>query len=141
MYPSSHYLDPSTSKRLLLLFCAWTLLMAGLNPSPAIAQSPIDNPYGSEIQPILVKYCVGCHNENDHESNLKLHSLASIRSGGDAGPALIPSKPEESLILRRLLGIDDPKMPPEDSPQPSPAEIEQIKGWIAQGALGSDPAN
>ena len=115
--------------------------MAGLNPSPAMAQSPIDNPYASEIQPILVKYCVGCHNENDHESNLKLHSLASIRSGGDAGPALIPSKPEESLILRRLLGIDEPKMPPEDSPQPSPAEIEKIKGWIAQGALGSDPAN
>lgn len=62
-----------------------------------------------------------------------------MRSGGDSGPALIPNKPDDSLILRRMLGSDEPKMPPEDSPQPSQEEIEKIKEWIQQGAQGTDP--
>jgi hypothetical protein len=67
-----------------------------------------------------------------------LHSLGKMLSGGDSGPALIPGKPESSLILRRLEGLDEPKMPPEDSPQPTLQDIAKIKSWIQQGALGSD---
>ena len=112
------------------------------NPGPSKALPTQDpNPYADRIQPILAKYCVACHSHNAPESNLKLLSLASMTAGGDAGPALIPGKPSESLILRRILGLDEPKMPPEDSPQPTPKEIETIQRWIEQGALGSDPSN
>jgi hypothetical protein len=112
------------------------------NPEPSKASpTPDPNPYADQIQPILAKYCVACHNHVYPESNLKLLSLASMTAGGDAGPALIPGKPSESLILRRILGLDEPKMPPEDSAQPTPEEIETIKRWIEQGAQGSDPSN
>lgn len=98
------------------------------------------NPYAELVQPILAKYCVACHSHNSPESNLKLVSLASLKAGGDSGPALIPSKPTESLIVRRILGLDEPKMPPEDSAQLSPEDIQIIKNWIEQGAPGADPA-
>ena len=112
------------------------------NPGPSKALPTQDpNPYADRIQPILAKYCVACHSHNAPESNLKLLSLASMITGGDSGPALIPGKPSESLILRRILGLDEPKMPPEDSAQPTPEEIETIQRWIEQGALGSDPSN
>jgi hypothetical protein len=112
------------------------------NPGSSKALPTQDpNPYADRIQPILAKYCVACHSHNAPESNLKLLSLASMITGGDAGPALIPGKPSESLILRRILGLDEPKMPPEDSAQPTPEEIETIQRWIEQGALGSDPSN
>lgn len=112
------------------------------NPGPSKALPTQDpNPYADRIQPILAKYCVACHSHDAPESNLKLLSLASMITGGDAGPALIPGKPSESLILRRILGLDEPKMPPEDSAQPTPEEIETIQRWIEQGALGSDPSN
>ena len=112
------------------------------NPGPSKALPTQDpNPYADRIQPILAKYCVACHSHDAPESNLKLLSLASMITGGDSGPALIPGKPSESLILRRILGLDEPKMPPEDSPQPTPKEIETIQRWIEQGALGSDPSN
>jgi WD40 repeat protein len=109
--------------------------------SPKAPLTPDPNPYADRIQPILAKYCVACHSHDAPESNLKLLSLASMTAGGDSGPALIPSNPSESLILRRILGLDEPKMPPEDSAQPTAEEIETIKRWIEQGALGSDPSN
>jgi hypothetical protein len=37
-----------------------------------------------------------------------------------------------------MLGLDQPKMPPEDSPQPTAQEIQTIQSWIEQGALGLD---
>jgi hypothetical protein len=112
------------------------------NPGSSKALPTQDpNPYADRIQPILAKYCVACHSHDAPESNLKLLSLASMITGGDSGPALIPGKPSESLILRRILGLDEPKMPPEDSAQPTPEEIETIQRWIEQGALGSDPSN
>lgn len=119
----------------------WGLIfLAFAKPSMAFSQEP-ENPYATTIEPILVKYCVACHNPSDHESNLQLHSLQSILTGGDAGPAMIPGKPDDSLIVRRTLGIDSPKMPPEDSPQPSPQDIDKLKQWILAGAPGTDRPN
>lgn len=103
-------------------------------PSPAKEQA---SEYGS-IKPLLMKYCVGCHNESEHESGLRLHTLSAIRRGGDAGAAVVAGKPDESLIWRRMSGLDEPRMPPEESLQPSSAEIESIRRWIEMGATGMD---
>ncbi|MFM8399102.1 MAG: c-type cytochrome domain-containing protein, partial [Pirellula sp.] len=122
-----------------LLFALSLIPLAPIQPAQAqTPPSPEGNPYASEIQPIFTKYCVACHNQSEHESNLKLQTLSSMLSGGDAGPALMPGKPESSLILRRIEGLDEPKMPPEDSPQPLPQDIAKIRDWIQKGAPGSD---
>lgn len=125
---------------LVVLFFAVSVLNAsmGLADEPqriSAKEGAIE--YG-DVKPLLVKYCVGCHNETEHESGLRLNTLSAIRRGGDAGTALVGGKPDESLIWRRISGLDEPKMPPEESVQPSAEEIELIRRWIEMGAAGID---
>ena len=104
-------------------------------PSSVLA---LDLEYQREVRPILTKYCVGCHNEKDNESEIQLQSFANIMNGGPKGAILVPKNPSQSVMLKTMLGTKEPKMPPEDSPQPTAAEIAVIKSWIEQGANGSD---
>jgi hypothetical protein len=113
------------------------LLLLCLTPCTAHADEQ-DNPFAHQIRPLLVKYCVGCHNATEAESNLRLDSLQRILHGGDAGSALVPGNLEASLIWRRISGLDEPKMPPEDSAQPTAEEREILRRWIEQGAPGKD---
>ena len=52
-------------------------------------------------------------------------------------PAILPGKPDESELIRRVRSTDDSeRMPPEDSKKPplKAHEVELLKRWIAQGA-------
>jgi WD40 repeat protein len=90
-----------------------------------------------EIAPILKTYCAGCHNETDREGKLSLVSLGGLRAGTPDGPVVVPSKPEESKLLKLLAADADPKMPPQGEPQLSPEHIKKIELWITQGAKGT----
>ena len=98
----------------------------------------LDVEYQREVKPILTKYCVGCHNEKDNESEVQLQSFANIIKGGPKGAIILPNDPTQSSMLKVMLGTKEPKMPPEDSPQPNAVEIAVIQKWIEQGAKGSD---
>jgi MYXO-CTERM domain-containing protein len=49
---------------------------------------------------------------------------------------VVPGKPEESSLMKRMLlpMSNDDRMPPTDKPQATPAEIEAVRAWIAKGA-------
>ena len=54
-----------------------------------------------------------------------------------ARKAIVPGKPEESLLVRMIAGDkpgDKPRMPKQGAPL-SPAEVGEIRSWIAQGAI------
>lgn len=108
----------------------------GLNPQV------FGNPpsWEKHIVPLLTKYCVGCHGAQDPEADLQMHTFAALRRGGESGPIVVPGQPDASLIWRRVSGIDEPKMPPEDSPQPNEEELQVLREWIATGGVGSDIA-
>ncbi len=97
-----------------------------------------DVEYVRDVKPIFTKYCVGCHNATDHESDIQLHTLASIIKGGPDGAILVPKDPVASPLWRLMSGKQEPKMPPEDSPQPTSQDIDIIQRWIEQGAVGND---
>ena len=94
-----------------------------------------------EVLPYLYTRCVVCHGRRLQEAGLDLRNVASIRKGGKSGPAVVPGKPEESLLLKRVHAKDMP--PPKElirvgvRPLES-AEIESITKWIAQGAKKYD---
>lgn len=97
--------------------------------------------YRKDVVPILRTYCVGCHNATEANGKLGLQSFATLSKGGENGPALVPGKSAESRLYLMVTGKVDPKMPPEDNPVPSPAEIETLRAWIDAGAKGPEDPN
>ncbi|MCA8997756.1 MAG: hypothetical protein KDA80_12245 [Planctomycetaceae bacterium] len=115
----------------LLSFCI-------LLSSTVIADDAPTVDYSKDVAPILTKYCAGCHNDSDREAEFSLESYASLQQGTEDGPAVLPGDASSSLIWRLIQGDSEPKMPPEDEPQPSPEELEKLRLWIEQGAKGPD---
>jgi len=104
----------------------------------AIAASADPPDYGKEIRPIFTKYCLGCHNAQESEGGLRMHSLAALRLGGETGKSVEAGSLEGSLLWQRIRGTVEPKMPPADMPQLTEGDIDSIGRWIADGAKGDD---
>ena len=101
-------------------------------------ETPVD--FQKDVLPLLKKNCVACHNATKAESGLVLETPQSIIKGGDSGPAVVPMKSAESLLLGRATGQVDSLMPPSGNKVAArsltPEELGLIKLWIDQGAGG-----
>ncbi len=122
-------------------FVCWLVLLtlaAELGRSQETKSKPTDQVTVSyrQVTAVLSKYCVGCHNASDHEGDFSVSTYASFMAGSDDGPVIVAGNVEESKLLKVLAGQLEPKMPPEDEPQPSADDIHLIRQWIEQGALG-----
>ncbi|MBI5759110.1 MAG: PSD1 domain-containing protein, partial [Planctomycetales bacterium] len=90
-----------------------------------------------DVVPILLLRCIVCHGGRKQEGGLDLRSREAMLRGGKSGPALVPGKPELSLILKR---IQAEEMPPrkrliEVAVKPMEAEdVRKLTRWIALGA-------
>jgi uncharacterized membrane protein len=90
-----------------------------------------------EIISLMYLRCTVCHGNRRTEAKLDLRSKALMLKGGKSGPALVPGKPSESLILKK---IHSGEMPPRRqlvavSIKPMEAqEVELLTEWIAAGA-------
>src|SRR4051812_6931056 len=72
-------------------------------------------------------------------SSLRLDSRAGAVAGGDQGAAVVPGKPDESLLVIAVKGDDDAlKMPP--SRKLPPGQVADLTRWVQMGAPwpGSD---
>src|SRR5687767_7050612 len=101
-----------------------------------LASDPAPPDFAKEVAPIFAKYCVGCHNADDRESELSLESFADLAQGGSRGAVLIPGRADASLLIRALAGEVEPAMPPEDNARPTDTEVAVLRAWIDAGAKG-----
>ncbi|MDX2035157.1 MAG: c-type cytochrome domain-containing protein [Isosphaeraceae bacterium] len=88
--------------------------------------------FAREIAPILVANCAGCHNAQ-HRSGLNQTTFEGLMKGGKAGAAIVPGKPEESLLISRVKGEEGAKMPPGQRDL-SEAAVAKLESWIKSGA-------
>ncbi len=103
----------------------------------ARAEEQAVSDYQKTIQPILVRYCTGCHNNQEMEGELSLDSYASLQKGGAEGPIVKAGVPKESRLIEMLTGSDELMMPPEDEEKrPTQKEIETLIRWVRGGAPG-----
>ena len=103
---------------------------------PARANPPAEQIefFEKSIRPILVKHCYKCHSAGAKKirSGLLLDSRDGIRKGGERGPAVVPSDPAASLLLKALR-YEEIQMPP--GGKLPDAVIEDFATWIKQGAV------
>jgi Protein of unknown function (DUF1553)/Protein of unknown function (DUF1549)/Planctomycete cytochrome C len=117
-------------------FAGLAVLLA-LPPMAAVEANAGDDPaavefFEAKVRPLLVNRCQSCHGGAKVKGGLRLDSRASVMTGGDTGPAIVPGKPDESLIVEAIKYGDDLRMPPKSK---LPAEeIAVITRWVEQGA-------
>ncbi|HEY4310038.1 MAG TPA: PSD1 and planctomycete cytochrome C domain-containing protein [Pirellulales bacterium] len=90
-----------------------------------------------DVLPILLLRCTSCHGRQRREGELDLRSRASMLKGGKSGPALVPGKPEESLLIKRIHAEEMPPRPRLVEAMVKPieaAELAKLERWIASGA-------
>jgi serine/threonine-protein kinase len=82
---------------------------------------------------LLKQYCHHCHGVAFQSPGLDVldrDAMTALPARGGA-LCLVPGKPGESAIWKQL---EAGKMPPKDSKQPTPAEKDTLRNWIAAGA-------
>jgi hypothetical protein len=114
------------------------LAVAGPTPAPgggtepdARLRSARERFFEKDVRPLLVEKCYSCHSERKQKGGLRLDSLEAILKGGDSGPAVVPGKPGESLLVEAI-NYEGPEMPPAGK---LPAEkIDILTRWVSLGA-------
>src|SRR5262245_65908463 len=97
------------------------------------ADRPVD--YARDIKPVLQARCFACHGALKQNAKLRLDSGDLIRKGGSSGPAVIPGKPADSPLIRRVTHPDEEsRMPPEGQPLTAD-QVKTFQAWIKQGAV------
>jgi hypothetical protein len=118
---------------LVASFCVLALTAAGV----VNAQDAGVEFFEKKVRPVLVEHCYKCHSHQSRKQrgNLYLDSRDGIRQGGDTGPAVVPGKPAESVLLKALRHINpELKMPPPPAEKLPDAVIADFEKWIAMGA-------
>jgi mono/diheme cytochrome c family protein len=106
-------------------------------PLAAPAAEPVD--YLRDIKPILKERCFACHGALKQQSGLRLDTGASIRHGGDSGPAVVAGQVGSSPLFARISAVDPAMRMPSEGKPLTAEQIALIKSWIEQGA--SSPEN
>ena len=110
-----------------LSFCICALTASADEPSDAVD-------YVQDIKPILARRCYSCHGALKQKNELRLDTAALVIKGGSGGPAIVPGKSGESLLVEAITGTEGAKlMPPEGEPL-TPEQIAKLRAWIDQGA-------
>lgn len=92
--------------------------------------------FESDVRPILKTHCFQCHGEGEKvKGGLDLQLRRLMVEGGDTGPAIVPGKSADSLLLALVI---QNKMPRGER-KLSASEVNLLRQWIDQGAKTTSP--
>jgi mono/diheme cytochrome c family protein len=111
------------------------LLIAATGP---IGQAAEEGPsadqvrfFEAEVRPVLAANCFKCHGQEKQKGGLRLDAAEGVLRGGDSGPAVVPGKPVESLLIEAI-NHEGLEMPPGGQ---LPAEQRAaLTRWVEMGA-------
>lgn len=95
--------------------------------------------FNRDIRPILSNHCFQCHgpDEKKRDGDRRLDTFDGATEDVDGTRAIVPGKPEESELWKRIISHDrDEVMPPPKSKKPplTAEQLAKVKAWIEQGA-------
>jgi hypothetical protein len=98
--------------------------------------------FARDIAPMLVGTCFNCHSSgnNADRGGLRFNHFTNLLKGGDSGKIMVPGKPADSLLVKKLKGTAGDRMPLNGRPW-SDKQIALVEKWISEGAKydGGDP--
>src|SRR5262245_46926600 len=117
---------------------ATAVLVLAADGAPAAGPTPAETAgvefFEKRVRPVLAEHCYSCHGPKKQRAGLALDTLASILKGGDRGPAVVPGKPDSSLLIQAVCYSGDLRMPPKGKLKE--AQIADLVAWVKMGAPG-----
>ena len=137
---------PSSAVRIPLRASIAVLLGLVLLQSSAVVsraadvQVNRDVQFNRDVRPILSGHCFKCHGPDDatREADLRFDQRdVAIAAAASGSVAIVPGKPDESELLKRITSADhDVLMPPPAANKPlTDAQKQTLRDWIATGAV------
>ena len=105
----------TTDRRLAaggVAICAAAIAVSalGVSAQTQTPAAPVD--YIRDVRPVLESHCYECHGTKKTRGRLRLDVKVAALKGGMTGPAVIPGNADDSLVVRRILGLDgEDRMP------------------------------
>lgn len=122
----------SPSVQLLIVLCSLTVLQ-----SEGLSADEVS--FSQDVLPVLSDRCFHCHgpDESNREAELRLDLEESAKEDRGGYAAVVPNKPQDSEIWKRITADDESElMPPPDSHRKplTKSEREAIRKWLESGA-------
>ncbi len=123
---------------LLVLLTGVLALRAETSPSrlPSLGNDALTHDSADDLAKqayqILKVSCFECHGAAKR-SGLDMRTHASITAGGSKGRAIVPHKPQESLLYRFATQAHEIKMPPPPGERLNEADLDVLFRWIEAG--------
>ncbi len=115
------------------------LTQKDLDPEASAASAdPRVDFFLTEVRPVLIDRCMGCHRVGREEDGLNLTTMRDILDGSDDGPVLTPGNPESSAIYTAVAGLHPLVRMPKTGKRLTPEQIEAIRRWIEDGAVWAE---
>ncbi|HYE18891.1 MAG TPA: PSD1 and planctomycete cytochrome C domain-containing protein [Tepidisphaeraceae bacterium] len=115
------------------------LAMAGgsVAAAPPVASAKVD--FNRDVRPIISQHCFKCHGIDDksRKGGVRLDVRDGALAAGESGKAsVVPGKPGESELVKRILTADeDDVMPPASTKRVlTEAQKQTLKRWVEEGA-------
>ena len=94
--------------------------------------------FNRDVRPILADNCFACHgpDKNKRKADLRLDTQEGLLGKAGHTGVVVPSKPDDSELLRRICSKDaDERMPPAQFGKVlSDSDRQLFRRWIEQGA-------
>jgi hypothetical protein len=112
------------------------LVMASFGTAFSIGADESTEFFEQKIRPVLVDRCYSCHSakaaaKKTLKGGLLLDTREALRKGGESGPAIVPGKPQESLLIAAIRH-ESIEMPPKEK-LPDQVIADFVK-WVQMGA-------
>jgi mono/diheme cytochrome c family protein len=142
-------LSPWSSTAFLAICALASALRAAPPAAPTITAGDLAF-FETKIRPLLIDRCYQCHSKEADKvrGGLLLDSREALIHGGNTGSAVVPGKPNESLLIKAIRYADEDLQMPPKGEKLSDQQIADLTEWVRRGApdprtlvaKGSSPA-
>src|ERR1043165_8580 len=116
-------------------FASSAALQAAITPEQAAQLPPPANhqvSFSKEIKPIFEASCIKCHGRGKSKGGFRLDNRETFLKGGESGPAAVPGKSADSLLISLVQGLDPDSVMPKKGSRLTPDQIGLLRAWIDQ---------